>query len=170
MFVRLLLAAVLATTLASAQGKKGGGGGGSGMGGDAMGGAMRMQRPTKIEEFADKLRLSKEQRDEVQPMLAAAYVESAPLRDQMDKGRVAIAGAMIEGKNADDIKKMLDDYTSLAAQMTAIETKAFAKVVGSLKPNQQSKAAPAFEPMAAVLERPARAGGGGRAGGGRGRQ
>lgn len=163
MLIRILLAAALATTLASAQGKKGGGGGGGGMGGMGMGGGISVQRPSKLEEFADKLKLSKEQKEQVQTMLSAAMEQSAPLRDQMDKGRVSIAGAMIEGKSADELKKLLDDYTSLATQMTAIEAATFAKVVGTLKPNQQSKAAPAFELMAAVMERPA----GGRPGGGR---
>jgi len=163
MLVRLLLTAVLATTLLSAQGKKGGS---SGMGG-GMAPGMGAQRPGKLEQFADKLKLTKEQKQDVQTMLSAAMEQSAPLRDQMDKGRVAIAGAMIEGKSGDDLKKLLDDYTSLAAQMTDIEAKTFGKVYESLKPNQQSKAGQAFELLVAVLE-PV---GGGRSGGrGRGRQ
>jgi Spy/CpxP family protein refolding chaperone len=165
MFVRLLLTAVLAATLVSAQGKKGGGGG---MGGGGMAPGMGAQRPSKFEQFADKLKLTKEQKQDLQGMLSAAMEQSAPLRDQMDKGRVAIAGAMIEGKSGDDLKKLLDDYTSLAAQMTDIEAKTFGKVYESLKPNQQSKAGQAFELLVAVLEP---VGGGGRAGGrGRGRQ
>lgn len=165
MFVKLLLTAVLAATLVCAQGKKGGGGGDMGEGG-GMGPGMGAQRPSKVEQFADKLKLTKEQRESVQTMLIAALEQSAPLRDQMDKGRVAIAGAMIDGKSGDDLKKLLDDYTSLAAQLTSIEAKTFGKIYESLKPNQQSKAAPAFELMVAVL-RPA---GGGREGGrGRGR-
>ena len=164
MFVRLLLTAVLATTLVSAQGKKGGGGG-NGMGG-GMGPSIMPQRPSKLEQFADKLKLSKEQKQDVATMLSAAMEQSAPLRDQMDKGRVAIAGALIEGKS-DDVKKLLDEYTSLSAQMTDIEAKTFGKVCESLKPNQTAKAAQAFELLVAVLE-PA---GGGRSGGrGRGRQ
>ena len=102
MFVRLLLTAMLATTLVSAQG-------GKKRGGSGMGGGMPVQRPSKLEEFADRLKLTKEQKVEVQTLLSAAMEESAPLRDQMDKGRVAIAGAMIEGKSGDDLKKMLDE-------------------------------------------------------------
>jgi Spy/CpxP family protein refolding chaperone len=165
MFVRLLLAAVLATTLVYAQGgKKGGGAGGGGMGG----GMGAPQRPSKLEQFADKLKLTKEQKQDLQGVLTDAFKEAAPLRDQMDQGRVAIAGAMIEGKSADDLKKLSDDYTILAAQMTGIEAKTFGKIYESLKPNQQPKAGQAFELLVAVLEP---AGGGGRAGGrGRGRQ
>jgi alanyl-tRNA synthetase len=166
MFVRLLLTAVLATALMSAQGggKKGGGGGGMGGG---MGSGMSAPRPSKFEQFADKLKLTKEQKQDVQTMLSAAMEQAAPLRDQMDKGRVSIAGAMIEGKGGDDLKKLMDDYTSLAAQMADIEAKTFGKVYESLKPNQQSKAGQAYELLVAVME-PV---GGGRAGGrGRGRQ
>jgi hypothetical protein len=133
-----------------------------------MGGGMSAQRPSKVEQFVDKLRLTKEQREEIQPMFLAALEQSAPLRDQMSKGRVAIAGAMIEGKSGDDLKKLLDDYTSLAAQMTDIDAQTFGKVYAILKPNQQPKAAQAFELLVAILEPPA---GGGRTGGrGRGRQ
>ena len=164
MFARLLLTAVLAATLVSAQGKKGGGGMG---GGSGMSPGMGAQRPSKFEQFADKLKLTKEQTQDVVGMLRAAMEQSAQLRDQMDKGRVAIAGAMIEGKGSDDLKKLQDDYTSLAAQMTDIEAKTFGKIYESLKPNQQSKAGQAFELLVAVLE-PA---GGGRSGGrGRGKQ
>ena len=164
MLMRLMLTASLAVTLVSAQGKKGGGGGGGGMSG--MGSSMPIQRASKLEEFADRLKLSKEQKEEVQTMLSAAMEQSAPLREQMDKGRVTIAGALIEGKGSDDVKKMLDDYTSLAAQMTALETATFTKVIGALKPNQLGKAASAFELLAMVMEHPAggRPGGGGRRG------
>jgi hypothetical protein len=55
----------------------------------------------------------------------------------------------------------------VAAQVTGIETKAFAKVCATLKPNQQGKAASAFELMAGMFNAPA-GGRGGRRGGGRG--
>jgi Spy/CpxP family protein refolding chaperone len=168
MFVRLLLGAMLATALASAQGMGGGGGGKGGKGGgmNSMGGGMPSQRPTKLQEFADKLKLTKEQRDDLLGMVRAAVEQSAPLRDQLNQGRVAIAGAMIEGKSADDLKKLTDDYTSLAAQMTTIEAATFGKIYGTLKPNQQAKAGQAFELLVAVLDRP---GGGSTGGRGRGR-
>src|SRR5260221_14313719 len=113
-----------------------------------MGGRMQIQRPNKIQEFADQLKLTNEQKEQVQTVLSDGMEQSAPLREQMEKGWVAIAGEMIEGKSADELKKMLGDYTSLAVQMPAIEAATFAKVVGALKPNQQAKAAPAFELLA----------------------
>ncbi|HLK68329.1 MAG TPA: hypothetical protein VKU19_33080 [Bryobacteraceae bacterium] len=165
MFARLLLAAVLVASLASAQGKKGGGGmGGGGMSGGA---GMPAARPSKLQLFAEKLKLTTEQKDDVAKMLTAAMEQSTQLRGQIDQERVQIAGALIEGKSGDDLKKLMDDYTSLEAQFTDIETKTFAKIYESLKPNQQAKAGQAYELMVAVLDRP----GGGRQGGrGRDRQ
>jgi alanyl-tRNA synthetase len=172
MFVRLLLTAILATTLASAQRGGGGGGGrgGGGGGGAGGGGGMMMpQRQSKANQFADKLKLSKEQQEEANTALMAAVQELAPVRAEMDKSRVAIAGALIEGKGGDELKKLMDEYASAAAQMTGIEVKAFSKVYASLKPNQQAKAGQAYELLAEALDSMG-GGGGGRGGRGRGRQ
>ncbi len=171
MFVRLLLTAMIAATLAFAQGGGGmggddtggmGGGRGGGMGsgmGDDMGGMPRMQRQTPFDIFADRLKLNKDQKTEAQTVLDDAMKESAPLRQQLAQSRVEIAKAMLGGASADDLKKTMDAYASVAAQVTGLETKAFAKVCATLKPNQQGKAASAFELMAAVLNTPAGAGG-----------
>src|SRR5438128_2607866 len=121
MLIRLLFTALLAVTLASAQGRKGGGGGG-GMGGGG-GAPMGMGRPSRVDQFIDRLKLTKEQREGVQTILLAALEQTAPLRDQVNKGRVAITGAIIEGKPADEQKKMMDDLTSLQTQLTELETK-----------------------------------------------
>ena len=64
MFRRVLLATLLAASLAFAQGKKGGGSKG-GMA-DGMG-EFRPQRQSKIEQFGDRLKLNKEQKEEAQP-------------------------------------------------------------------------------------------------------
>lgn len=179
MFGRLLLTAILATTLASAQSRGGGGGvgggddmggaggmGGSGMGGGGMGGGIpRVQRQSKAEMFADRLKLNKDQKDEVQTLLNAALKEAAPVREQIAKGRVVITDAILGGKSQDDIKKLLDTYATVSAQMAGIEAKTFTKVCAMLKPNQQSKAASAFELMAGMFDPPPA--GGGRMGGGR---
>lgn len=164
MSMKFLVAALLAVTLVSAQGKKGGGS--KGGGGDMP--MSMMSRPSKAEQLVDKLKLSNEQKQEVQNIVNAAFEQSLPLRQQIDQGRVNIAGALIGGKSGDEINKMMGDYTTLAAQMTEIEAKTFNKIYASLKPNQQAKAAQAFELLVAVLETPSA--GGGRGGRGRGRQ
>jgi Spy/CpxP family protein refolding chaperone len=171
MFARWLLAAMLATGLASAQ--RGGGGGmgnesgmlgGGGTSGEAMGGgSARVQRQSKLDTIADKLKLNKEQKEQVQTIFQAGTEEGRPVAEQILKEREAIAGAMISGASGDDIKKMWEQYAALAAQMTAIEAKAFGKVYALLKPNQQSKAPAAFELMAGMF------GGPGSGGRGRGR-
>jgi hypothetical protein len=180
MFKRLLLTAMIATTLAFAQG--GGGMGGGGMGGGdtgGMGGGMgsgvgggmasdtggmpRMPRQTPFDIFADRLKLNKDQKTEAQTVLADAMKESVPLRQKLNDSKGEIARAMLGGASDDDLKKIMDAYAALAAQVTGVETKAFAKVCATLKPNQQGKAASAFEVMAGMFNAPA-GGGGGRRG------
>ncbi|HEY2011932.1 MAG TPA: hypothetical protein VGH38_00465 [Bryobacteraceae bacterium] len=165
MIVRLLLTAMLAATLAFAQGKKGGSRNG---GMDDEMSTVRLEPQSRFDVFADKLKLSKEQKEEARNVLSAAMEESAPVRTELNKTRVAIATVMIDGKGPDELKKLMDEYASEAAQMTGFETKAFAKLYGTLKPNQQSKAGQAFELLAEMLDRPAA--GGGRNGGSGGRR
>jgi hypothetical protein len=156
MLVRLLLTAILATTLATAQGKKGGGTSNN------MGDIPRARTLSKFELFAEKLKLNKEQKDDALNALNAAMEESAPVREQMDKSRVAVGAALIDGKTGDELKKLTDDVTSASAQLIVVEAKAFSKIYASLKPNQQAKAGQAFELLAETIDRP----GGGRSGGG----
>jgi LTXXQ motif family protein len=174
MLARLVLTAALAAALipmlAFAQRGGGGMGGQGGAGQSGAGGARggrtgnsempRVERQSKLDTIAEKLKLNKEQKDQVQTIFLAALEESRPLGEQIMKARDEIAEAMIAGKSEDDIKKMLDEYTGLAAQMTGIETRAFAKMYALLKPNQQPKAPAAFEIMAGMFG--AQAGGGGR--------
>src|SRR4051812_1971653 len=104
MFVRLLMTAILAAGLAFAQ--RGGGGSGADMGGGEGGGGMSaggmsgggmgggmpsgMRRQTKEELLLDKLKLSKEQKEEGMNILAAAKEKAAPVRDQLMNGRTFI--------------------------------------------------------------------------------
>ena len=186
MFRRLLITGFLATSLVLAQGRGGGGGGGMGGGGgdDNMGGAgggmgggmgsgVMARKPTKAEQFADKLKLNKEQREEAVTVLAAARERSGSIRADMDERRAKIAGAMIDGKTGDELNKLVADYAAVAAQMTKVEADAFAKIYAGLKPNQQSKADQAFELMEGMFSgptgRPRGAGGGMGGGTGRGR-
>jgi hypothetical protein len=171
MLVRFILTAFLAAGLASAQRGGGGGGGESGMGGEGLGmqagggtGGMPggMRRQTKEELLFEKLKLNKEQKEEGATILAAAREKAGPVRDQLNKGRQIIVGLIMQ-KHDDDVKKLMGDYAIVAAQMTAIETDAFAKLYALLKPNQQAKAPQAFELMAGMFA------GGAPGGGGRGR-
>jgi len=163
MFGRLVLAAALAVALASAQGGMGGGGKGRNSNGD-MGSQMpmRTQRQTPFELFKEKLKLSSEQASEAGNILTAAAQQASQIRTQIDKSRVDLAGAIIEGKSPDEIQKLVEAHTALQAQLDGVEADAFSKVFATLKPNQQSKAGQAFELMAGMLDR--QSGGGGRRG------
>jgi len=176
MFARLLLAAILTAGLASAQrgggagggmgGEEGGGGGGGmgGMGGGTGGmggggGMTRVVRPSKLEMFADKLKLSKEQKEELIKILSAGREEATLLRQPIDQERVNITESILNGK-ADVLKKSMDNYAALMGQMAGVEAKAFAKVLATLKPNQQSKSAQVFELLAGVFDPPSSSRGG----------
>src|SRR5689334_7012605 len=173
MLGRLLLAVLFAAALASAQ--RGGGGGeeggaeggmgrgggmGGGMGGMGGGGGMtRMVRPSKLEMFAEKLKLSREQKEDLLKILAAGREEATPLRQPIEQERINITESILKG-NTDMLKKSMDNYSALMAQMAGVEAKAFAKVMATLKPNQQSKSAQAFELLAGTFDPPASGRGG----------
>jgi Spy/CpxP family protein refolding chaperone len=147
MIGRLLLAALLAVSAASAQ--RGGGNRGA-MNADGtpmnLGAGFATPRQTKLDAISKQLKLNKEQKAEVEAILYAARPEALPLREALSKGREAIAVALLEGKAA-DAEQAEGAYAALAAKMTGIETSAFAKIYATLKPNQQSRASQAFEAM-----------------------
>jgi hypothetical protein len=165
---KLLLSAMLAVSLASAQrgGGAGGGRGGRGGGGGEGMSMPRATRQTKSEQLRDKLSLNKDQQEEAQKILIAASRDAGPIRGLIDNARVQIAGVLIEGKGDEELKKATAAYAAAAAQMTTLEAKAFAEIYATLKPKQQSKAEQAFEVMAGIFS----ASGGGQGNGGQGRQ
>src|SRR5665811_524279 len=86
MLVRLLLTAVLAAGLASAQrggggggGDEGGMGGGGGRSGDMGAGMPQVRRLSKQEMLLDKLKLNKDQKEEATKILSAAMEKAACL-------------------------------------------------------------------------------------------
>src|SRR5215831_15820958 len=113
MLTKLLVIATFTAIAAIAQ--PGGGGGGGGMGG------MRARTPAKFEAFFDKLKLSKDQKEEVSTLFDDAQKDAAPLREQMMKGRQAIAEAMFAKKSDAEVGKLMEAYTQVSAQMTGIE-------------------------------------------------
>jgi hypothetical protein len=175
MLVRFLMAAALAASLAFAQdemggmGGRGGGGargGGGGMGGDMSGmgggGMQRPQRQTKAEILGEKLKLKNDQKSEVEKILMQANERATSVRGQLQQQRATIAQAMMNKASEQDLKKMYADYSAVSAQMTGIEADAFGKIYAILKPNQQAKAAQAFEMMAGMFLGQPGGGGGGR--------
>jgi hypothetical protein len=187
MFRRIMLAGTLLAALAFAQ--RGGGGGGGMGGGDEMGGGMgggggrggdmgmggvSPRKATKAELFVDKLKLTREQKEEADKILAAALERAIALRNDLADKRAKLAGAIIDQKSEDEIGKLKADYAAADLQFTKVQADAFAKIWATLKPNQQSKGDQAFELLAALFNTPiggrGRGGAGGMSGGmGRGR-
>jgi hypothetical protein len=160
---RVLLAALLTAGLVAAQR-----GGGGGRGGD-MGGGMGMPRPqqqTKADQLAEKLKLNKEQKEQVGDILKTAAESAGPLSQQINNGRQMIVQAIIGGKDSgEDYDKLMAAYTAVLAQMDGVEASAYGKIYALLKPNQQKNAEQAFtETMAGIFARSGGAGGGRRRG------
>jgi len=161
MFLRILMAAALAAGLASAQR----GGGGSRNGGGMPGGEMpRVQRASKLDMIADKLGLSKEQREEFQQIVSASAEQAAPLNEQLSNGRQQLAGAMATGRDSgEDFDKLKSAYIGVLSMEAGLEADTYQKLYAILKDKQKTKAAPVFaELMSGLYERSAGPGGGGR--------
>ena len=133
MLKRILFVTLVVATLAFAQGKKGGGGGGGG------GGGMPMMGPVnKMDMFTQVLKLDKDEKKQVKTVMDEAQKEATPVRDQMEKGRLALATAVAGGKQ-EEIDAAIKTYASAEAQMAAIEMGAFAKIYQALDKEQQAK-------------------------------
>ena len=122
------------------------------------------QRQTRAQMIADKLKLNKSQKEDLEKILIGCAQEAMPLRTQMDQARAQLAGALIDGKGEDEVNKQQQAYGELVAKMDGLEAQAFAKIYAMLKPNQQSKADQAFELMAGIFVQAGRGGAGGGAG------
>jgi hypothetical protein len=167
MLWRFVSITAMAAALAFAQsgggmgGDMGGGGGGRGGGGmerggngGDMGATLRPVRQTPLDLFAEKLKLSKDQKTEAITILQDAAKEIAPIQQQMLEARQHMAGLLIAGQSGEQFDQVMKAYGPLAAQTAAVESKAFAKICKMLKPNQQKNAAQAFELLADTLDRP----------------
>src|SRR5271157_3701175 len=101
MFFRLLLAGILAATLASAQ--RGGGGGRGGSSAPIM---MGSSAPDKLATLTDALKLNKDQKKMVKTVLDEGQKDAAPLRDEAIKSRLAIGEAISSGTSQDQIDRL----------------------------------------------------------------
>src|ERR1700744_5223011 len=91
MFARLFSAVLLTAALALAQR-----GGGRGNEDDTAAVARRTPRgPNKFAQFADKLRLTPDQRTEARSIIIEAAKQTGPLQQQLMKARENLAGALI---------------------------------------------------------------------------
>ena len=142
MVFRVFLAALLACGLATAQRQKGAG---NNTMGDSRDMPSRASRTTRFDTIADKLRLSKEQKDQAATIFDAAQQTAAPLNEQILNGRKQITGAYMQNQaSGEGFEKLMAAYTEVLAQMAGLEADAYGKLYAILKPNQQKGAPQVF--------------------------
>jgi Spy/CpxP family protein refolding chaperone len=148
MVLRLLLASLLAVGLASGQGKKGGGSNSGGM--SDMG--MRAQRQSRLDMIADKLKLTKEQKDDITKIFDSAQEKAVPLNEQVRNGRSKVTELLIAGKNSgDDWDNLIKAFTAVLATQEGVEVDAYQKMYAALDDKQKPKAGPVFEELMAGM-------------------
>ncbi len=141
----------------------------------ALAPAQQVVQPSQGEIFANRLRLdSRSQAPVVQQILTEAQKEAAPVLQQLLQIREEMLNLALAGKPA-ELAAAGDRYAVAAASMAAIEAQAFARVHETLRDNQKSRAADAFNLMGGLFLPPAHLisvapgpGGGGGEGRGRG--
>ena len=146
MFFRLLLAGILAASLASAQ-RGGGGRGASSSPLSPMGG-----QADKLAMLTDAFKLTKDQKKLVKTVLDDGQKEAAPLRDEAMKSRQAIGEAVSAGKSQDEIDKLVKSHAGIETQMAGIEMKAFARIFKELDKEQQPRAQVLFQMMNGIFK------------------
>ena len=146
MFCRLLLAGILAATLASAQ-RGGGGRGASSSPLSPMGG-----QANKLAMLTDTLKLNKDQKKLVKTVLDESQKDATPLRDEAIKNRQAIGEAVSAGKSQDEIDQLVKSHAAIESQMAGVEMKAFARIYQELDKDQQPKAQVLFQMMSGIFK------------------
>lgn len=141
MSVRILLMVVLSAGLVSLALAQRGGGGLRGQEDIGPGyGAPTGQ--SRLDRIGDMLHLNRDQKKSVQQICDAAQKEAASLREQIDASRAKVAEAMVNQKSQAEIDQFLASHGTLLAQMTEVELRAFAQIVGTLKEDQKKNLAP----------------------------
>ena len=183
MFLKMVITGCALAALALAQpgGMGGSGGSSGGMGpiggagqetggkGNGMGsGGGAAHKATKAELIADRLKLNKEQKSDLETLLTSTAKEAEPVVQQLGKVRAAYASALIGGKTDADLDPVAKAVAEAQFAMTGVEVRAFQSIVGFLKPNQLAKAPEAFDIMEDIfMPQPGAGGGRGMGRGGR---
>jgi hypothetical protein len=145
MFCRLLLAGILAASLASAQR----GGGGKGASNTPI---MMSTQPDKLAMLTDTLKLTKDQKKLVKTVLDDGQKEAAPLRDEASKSRLAIGEAISAGKSQAEIDQLVKSQAAIDSQMAGLEMRAFVKIYQGLDAEQQPRAQTLFQTMNGIFK------------------
>ena len=107
---------------------------------------------TKMDAISKQLKLSKDQKKQLQSIFDEAHKGAAPLRKQILEGRAKIADAILEGKSQPEIDDLVSREGALMGQMAAVEMRAFADLYKALKPDQQQKAGQILPMMAGIFD------------------
>jgi len=121
-----------------------------GMGVGDMGRAS-YHKETKGDQIVNRLKLTSDQKAEVNSLLESTLKDAAPIIKQVLKSRQDLANALLNGKSEAEVAPLNQALSDAEFQMTGVEVKAFQKIVGLLKPNQMSKAPEAFDLMAGIF-------------------
>ena len=105
---------------------------------------------TPFDRVSEALKMNKDQKKEFRTAMDDAQKEATPVHEQILKNRQAIADAVAEGKNQDDLVKA---EGVLEAQMTEIELRAFAKVADTLEEDQKPRAGMLFQMMRGIFSK-----------------
>jgi hypothetical protein len=161
MIVRFLLMGILAAGFAFAQGGRGGGGMGGGedmgggMGGRGEGGMSLPSMPrvtNRIDVLTTTLKLDKDQKKNVKNILDEAQKQANPVHEQVVKSRLAVGEAIQDGKNQDEVNKLVTAEAALESQMAGIELGAFAKIYKALDQDQRNQTRSLFQMMKGIFD------------------
>ena len=97
-------------------------------------------RGQMFDRMATKLNLTDDQKQQAKSIMGSARESSKPVRDQLRQDRLALKDAVKAGKSDAEIDQISANLGRDTAQMTAIRTKAFAKVYALLTPEQRTQA------------------------------
>jgi hypothetical protein len=146
MGTKLFIIGIAVSTLAF--GQRGGGGGGSKGGG---GGMAQPSSVSRMDQFTQILKLDKDEKKTVKSVMDDAQKEATPVKDQMEKGRLAVAQAVAGGKQ-EEIDGAVKSYAAAETQMAGIEMNAFAKIYNALDKDQQQKSPQIFQMMPGIFK------------------
>lgn len=136
---------MVVAAVAFAQGKKGGGGGNQSQT------PMPPANVNRMDMFAQTLKLDKDQKKQFKTVMDDAQKEASPVRDQMEKGRLAVAQAVAGGKQ-EEIDAAVKTYAASESQMANIEMSAFAKIFQGLDKDQQAQSPRVFQMFAGIFK------------------
>lgn len=102
--------------------------------------ARRLHRGEVLDNLAQKLSLTDDQKQQAKSILEAARASAQPVAHQLRQQKLALRDAVKAGKPDADIDQLSSSAGALLGQLTAIRTKGFAKIYALLTPDQRVKA------------------------------